>query len=142
FLGGNETALRGVRCGNDRMSDTVTERHIRNFDNFIAHGVNCIGVYAQGSNGGWPDAGAGKNGYTPEGALKPEFARRLEWLVREGGKTGVGGVGGPVFPPQGPEVKDEGATPAALGGKGRTPGAPPAPKRLSGPLRQEHNSPP
>ena len=57
------------------MSDAVTERHVRNLDNMIAHGINCLGVYVQGSNGGWPDVNAGRNGYTPQGALRPEFAR-------------------------------------------------------------------
>src|ERR1700722_2526559 len=86
FLGGKPIDLWGLRCGNALMSDAVAERHIRNFDNFIAHGVNCVGVYIQGSNGGWPDPGAGRDGFTPDGALKPEFARRLEWLVREADK--------------------------------------------------------
>ena len=78
FLDGKPIDLWGLRCGNALMSDAVTERHVRSLDNMIAHGINCIGCYVQGSNGGWPDVNAGRNGYTPEGALKPEFARRLE----------------------------------------------------------------
>src|SRR5580700_7738427 len=82
FLDGRPINIWGLRCGNALMTDTVTERHIRCFDNMIAHGINCIGCYIQGSNGGWPDVNAGRNGYTPDGQLKPEFAQRLEWLVR------------------------------------------------------------
>ncbi len=74
FLGGKQIDLWGLRCGNALMSDAVTERHVRNLDNMIAHGINCLGVYIQGSNPGWPDLNASKNGYTSEGALKPEFA--------------------------------------------------------------------
>jgi hypothetical protein len=89
FLGGQQIDLWGLRCGNALMSDAVTERHVNALDNVVAHGINCIGVYVQGSNPGWPDLEASKNGYTPEGALKPAFARRLEWLVREADKRGM-----------------------------------------------------
>lgn len=56
-------------------SQGVTERHVHNLDNdnMVAHGINCIGVYVQGSNAGWPDPNANKNGYTPEGHLRPEL---------------------------------------------------------------------
>jgi hypothetical protein len=83
MLDGQEIDLWGIRCSNALMSDAVTERLIRNFDNWVDHGINCVGVYVQGSNGGWPDVDAGPNGFTNEGSLRPEFARRLEWLVRE-----------------------------------------------------------
>jgi hypothetical protein len=114
FLGGKQIDLWGVRCGNALMSDAVVERHIRNFDNFIAHGVNAIGVYVQGSNGGWPDPGAGKNGYTPEGRLKPEFACRLEWLVREADKRGMVVMVGLFSPRKDQELKDEAAVQRAI----------------------------
>jgi hypothetical protein len=35
-------------------SDAVTERHVRSLDNMVAHGINCLAVYVQGSNGGCP----------------------------------------------------------------------------------------
>jgi hypothetical protein len=114
FLGGKQIDLWGLRCGNALMSDAVTERHVRNFDNFIAHGINCVGVYVQGSNGGWPDAGAGRNGFTPEGALKPEFARRLEWLVREADKRGMVVMVGVYSPRKDTELKDEAAVQRAV----------------------------
>src|SRR5262249_38723504 len=72
YLGGKRIDLWGLRCGNALMTDAVTERHVRNFDNMTAHGINCVGVYVQGSNPGWPDEKASKNGYTPEGALRSE----------------------------------------------------------------------
>jgi len=82
-LGGRQIEVWGLRCGNALYSQGVTERHVGNLDNMVAHGINCIGVYIQGSNGGHPDSEAGRNGYTVDGQLKPDFARRLEWLVRE-----------------------------------------------------------
>jgi hypothetical protein len=109
FLGGERIDIWGIRCSNALFSDAVTERHIRNLDNMIAHGINCLAVYIQGGNGGWPDVNAGKNGYTPEGALKPEFARRLEWLVREADKRGMVVLVGLFSPRKDQELKDEAA---------------------------------
>lgn len=89
FLDGQEIDLWGLRCGNALYSDTVTERHVRALDTMVAHGINLIGVYVQGSNGGWPDPEAGWNGYERDGSLKPAAARRLEWLVREADRRGM-----------------------------------------------------
>ena len=89
YLGGRRIDIWGLRCGNALFSQGVTERHVRNLDNMVAHGINCIGVYIQGSNGGHPDPEAGRNGYTPAGQLKADFARRLEWLVREADARGM-----------------------------------------------------
>jgi hypothetical protein len=114
FLGGKQIDIWGLRCGNALMSDTVTERHIRNFDNMIAHGINCIGIYIQGSNGGWPDVNAGRNGYTPEGDLKPDFARRLEWLIREADKRGMVVMVGLFSPRKDQELKDDTAIQHAI----------------------------
>jgi hypothetical protein len=114
FLGGQPIDLWGIRSGNALMSDAVTERHIRNLDNFIAHGINCLGVYIQGSNGGWPDVNAGRNGYTPEGELKPDFARRLEWLVREADRRGMVIMVGLLSPRKDQELKDEAAVQRAV----------------------------
>src|SRR5690606_28740250 len=83
FLGGHPVALWGLRCGNALHSWTVTERHVRALDTMVAHGINLIGTYIQGSNGGWPDPDAGLNGFRRDGSLKPDVARRLEWLIRE-----------------------------------------------------------
>ncbi|MFO1003415.1 MAG: hypothetical protein U0936_24035 [Planctomycetaceae bacterium] len=89
FLGGHEVDLWGIRCGNALYSTGVTERHVRAMDNMVAHGINLIGVYIQGSNGGWPDEDAGLNGFTRDGRLKPEVASRLEWLIREADRRGM-----------------------------------------------------
>jgi hypothetical protein len=109
FLGRQPIDLWGLRCGNALMSDTVTERHIHCLDDFVAHGVNCIAAYIQGSNPGWPDLTAGRNGYTPDGMLKPEFARRLERLVREADKRGMVVMVGLISPRKDQELKDEAA---------------------------------
>jgi hypothetical protein len=89
YLDGKPVKLWGLRCGNALMSEAVVERHIRNLDNMAAHGINCLGVYIQGSNGGFPDPEAGLNGFTRTGQLKPEVAKRLEDLVREADKRGM-----------------------------------------------------
>jgi hypothetical protein len=109
WLGGKQIDLWGLRCGNALMTDAITERHIRNFDNMVAHGINCIGVYVQGSNPGWPDLNASKNGYTPEGALIPAFARRLERLVREADKRGMVVMVGLFSPRKDQELKGDAA---------------------------------
>lgn len=107
FLGGQEIQIWGLRCGNALMSQAVTERHVRNLDNMAAHGINCIGIYIQGSNGGWPDPDAGRNGYTPAGTLKPDFARRLEWLVREADRRGMVVMVGLFSPRKDQELQGE-----------------------------------
>lgn len=89
FLGGEPFELWGVRSGNALYSQTVTERHVRAFDSWNAHGVNAIAVYLQGSHGGWPDSEAGLNGFERDGRLKPDVAARLEWLVREADARGM-----------------------------------------------------
>ncbi len=89
FLGGQQIDLWGLRCGNALYSQTVTERHVRALDNMVRHGINLIGVYVQGSNGGWPNADAGLNGYESSGALRKDVAARLEWLVREADARGM-----------------------------------------------------
>jgi ketosteroid isomerase-like protein len=108
-LDGHQIKLWGIRCGNALMTQAVTERHVRNLDNMIEHGINCIGVYIQGSNGGWPDAEAGVNGYASNGALKPEFAERLEWLVREADRRGMAVMVGLFSPRKDQEFADEAA---------------------------------
>ena len=89
FLGGQQVDLWGLRCGNAFLSDAVTERFIRNFDNMNAHGINLVGAYIQGVNSGHPDGNAGLNGFTRHGELLPEMARRIEWFVREADKRGM-----------------------------------------------------
>jgi hypothetical protein len=89
FLGGKEVDLWGLRCGNAFVSDAVTERFIRNFDNMNAHGINLVGAYIQGVNAGFPDGNAGLNGFTRHGKLLPAMARRVEWFVREADKRGM-----------------------------------------------------
>jgi len=88
-LGGAAIDLWGIRCGNALHSRAVTERHVRALDTMVAHGINLIGIYIQGSNGGWPDPAAGFNGFSRQGRLKPAVARRLEWLVREADQRGM-----------------------------------------------------
>jgi ketosteroid isomerase-like protein len=109
LLGGEPIQIWGLRCGNALYSQGVTERHVRNLDNMVAHGINCIGVYIQGSNGGHPDPAAGRNGYTPEGELRPEFARRLEWLVREADRRRMVVMVGLFSPRKDQDFTDEAA---------------------------------
>ena len=89
YLGGQPVKMWCLRCGNALHSPAITERHIRNLDNMTAHGINLLGVYIQGSNAGWPDADAAANGFTRTGELRPEFASRLETLIREADQRGM-----------------------------------------------------
>lgn len=114
YLGGKPIQIWGLRCGNALFSQGVTERHVRNLDNMVGHGINCIGVYIQGSNGGAPDPESGRNGYTPVGQLRPEFARRLEWLVREADARGMVVMVGLFSPRKDQDFKDEAAIQRAV----------------------------
>ena len=99
YLGGNEIKLWGIRGGNALMSPAVTERFVRNFDNMAAHGINGFIVTVMGTNTGWPEEWAARNGYEPSGAFKPATAQRLEWLIREADKRGIV-VGVTIFTPR------------------------------------------
>lgn len=109
YLGGQPIEIWGLRCGNALYSQGVAERHVRSLDNMVAHGINCIGVYLQGSNGGHPDPEAGRNGYEADGTLKPDFARRLEWLVREADDRGMVVMVGLFSPRKDQEFQDDAA---------------------------------
>lgn len=109
WLGGHEVDLWGLRCGNALHSDAVTERHINNFDNMVAHGINLIGVYIQGSNGGWPNPEAGLNGLTRDGKIKPPVAARLERLIREADRRGMVVMVGIISPRKDQDLYNEAA---------------------------------
>lgn len=99
WLGGKQINIWGIRAANGLMSTAVTERFIRNLDNMSAHGINAVAVYIMGSNTGWPEEWGARNGFEVDGSLKPEFAQRLEWLIREADRRGmVIGVG--IFTPR------------------------------------------
>ena len=108
-LGDKQIQIWGLRYANTLFSQGATERHVRNLDNMIAHGLNCIGVYVQGSNGGHPDPETGRNGFTPEGKLKPDFAHRLEWLIREADQRGMVVMVGLFSPRKDQDFTDEAA---------------------------------
>lgn len=109
FLDGHPLKLWGVRCGNALHSAAVTERHVNCLDSMAAHGVNCVAVYVQGSNGGWPDPNAGLNGYARDGKLKPDVAARLERFVREADRRGMVVMVGLMSPRKDQEFYDEAA---------------------------------
>ena len=68
-----------------------------------------IGVYIQGSNGGWPDSAAATNGFTRDGQLRPEIAERLETLVREADRRGMVVMVGLFTPRKDQDFYDEAA---------------------------------
>lgn len=107
YLGGKEIDLWGIRCGNAFVNDAVTERFVRNFDNMNAHGINLFGAYIQGTNAGFPSGDAGYNGYTRHGEIKPEVARRIEFLVREADKRGMVVMIGCITPRKDQDFYDE-----------------------------------
>jgi hypothetical protein len=114
FLGGQQIDIWGLRCGNALYSPAVTERHVNNLDNMVAHGINCIGVYIQGSNAGWPDPEAGLDGFRRDGRLMPDVAKRLEWLIREADKRNMVVVVGILSPRKDQDLSDEAAIQRAI----------------------------
>lgn len=114
WLGGKQVELWGIRCGNALFSEAVTERHVTNLDNMAAHGINLVGFYIQGANAGWPDPEAGLNGYTRDGRIKPEVARRLEWLVRELDRRGMVAMVGLISPRKDQDFYDDAAIRRAI----------------------------
>ncbi|MBX3437363.1 MAG: hypothetical protein KF861_07740 [Planctomycetaceae bacterium] len=114
WLGGQPVELWGIRCGNALHSEVITERHIRNFDNMVAHGINLIGVYVQGSNAGWPDPNAALNGYTRDGHLKPVVAARLERLIRAADERGMVVMVGLFTPRKDQDFYDDRSVQAAI----------------------------
>lgn len=119
YLDGRPVKLWGLRCGNALHSPTVVERHVRALDNMVAHGINLIGVYIQGSNGGWPDGNAGLNGFRRDGRLKPDVGKRLEWLIREADRRGMVVMVGLFSPRKDQEFYDEAAIRVAVESAGK-----------------------
>lgn len=119
YLGGEPIKIWGLRAGNALMSPNITERHVRALDELVRHGINTIGVYIQGSNGGYPDPAAGRNGFRSDGRLRPEFAQRLEWLVREADARGMVVQVGVISPRKDQELADEAAIRRAIQETGR-----------------------
>src|SRR5262249_30017561 len=109
YLGGKPVRLWGLRCGNALYSRSVTERHINCLDMMVAHGINLIGVYIQGTNGGSPNPDAGLDGYTRDGKIKPEVAERLERLIREADRRGMVVMVGLLSPRKDQDLYDEAA---------------------------------
>jgi hypothetical protein len=114
YLGGQPFEMWGIRSGNALYDDSVTDRHIRALDTMVAHGVNTIGLYIQGSNSGYPDADAGHSGFKRDGRLKPEFADRLERLVRAADERGMVIMVGVLSPRKDQELYDEEAIKKAI----------------------------
>src|SRR5262245_51691044 len=83
YLGGKPVRLWGLRCVHALRDQSLTERLVRNLDNYAEHGINLISVYLQAAHGGYPDIQAGANPFGEFGILDPDFADRLEWLARE-----------------------------------------------------------
>jgi hypothetical protein len=89
YLGGKPIRLWGLRCVHALRDRALTERLVRNLDNFTEHGINLVSVFLQAAHGGYPDIQAGANPFGEFGVLDPAFAWRLEWLAREADKRGV-----------------------------------------------------
>ncbi|SIO65665.1 hypothetical protein SAMN05444166_7782 [Singulisphaera sp. GP187] len=119
YLGGQPVKLWGIRCNNALMSPAVTERHIRCLDTMVAHGINLISVALQGTNGGFPSVDAGPNGYRSDGTLRPDFANRLEELIREADKRGMVVAIYLLQPRKDQELRDEAAVKRAIEETGR-----------------------
>lgn len=114
YLGGQPVRLWGLRCVHALRDRAMTERLVRNLDNFTDHGINLISVYLQPAHGGYPDIQAGINPFGETGRLDPAFARRLEWLAREADRRGMVLLIGVITPIKDQELKDEAAIRTAI----------------------------
>lgn len=114
YLGGEPIRLWGLRCVHALRDRALTERLVRNLDNFTAHGINLISVYLQAAHGGFPDIQAGANPFGESGHLDPAFARRLEWLAREADLRGMVLLIGVLTPIKDQELRDEAAVRTAI----------------------------
>jgi len=119
FLGGQQIDIWGLRCGNALYTQTVTERHVRALDTMVAHGINAIAVYVQGSHGGWPDPDVGLNGFLRDGSMKKDVAERLEWLIRECDARGMVVCVGVCSPRKDQALEGEAALERAIRGTAR-----------------------
>lgn len=114
YLGGKPVRLWGLRCVHALRDWAMTERLVRNLDNFNAHGLNLVSIYLQPAHGGYPDIQAGINPFSETGKLDPAFARRLEWLAREADQRGMVLLIGVITPIKDQELKDEAAIRTAI----------------------------
>jgi hypothetical protein len=109
YLGGKPLRLWGLRCVHALRDRAMTERLVRNLDNFTDHGLNLVSIYLQPAHGGYPDIQAGINPFSESGELDPAFAKRLEWLAREVDRRGMVLLIGVITPIKDQELKDEAA---------------------------------
>lgn len=114
YLGEKPVRLWGLRCVHALRDRALTERLVRNLDNFTEHGLNLVSVYLQGAHGGHPDIQAGANPFSETGELDPAFAYRLEWLAREADRRGMVLHLGVVTPIKDQELRDEAAIRRAI----------------------------
>ncbi|HWB07738.1 MAG TPA: hypothetical protein VG826_00740 [Pirellulales bacterium] len=119
YLAGHPIDLWGLRCGNALYNEATVERHVRNFDNMAAHGINLIGVYIQGVNAGWPNAEAGINGFYRDGRLRTEVTSRLARLIREADRRGMVVMVGLLGPRKDQDFYDDAAIRRAIEETGR-----------------------
>lgn len=114
YLGGQPIRLWGLRCVHALRSRALTERLVRNLDNYVEHGLNLVSVYMQAAHGGYPDIQAGANPFDEHGNLDLKFAGRLEWLAREADRRGIVLAIGVITPIKDQELKDEAAMRKAI----------------------------
>lgn len=114
YLGGKPVRLWGLRCVHALRDRAMTERLVRNLDNFAEHGINLVSIYLQPAHGGFPDIQAGINPFGESGLLDPAFAKRLEWLAREADRRGMVLLIGVITPIKDQELKDEAAIRTAI----------------------------
>jgi hypothetical protein len=114
YLGGQPVRLWGLRCVHALHDRALTERLVRNLDNFTEHGINLVSVYLQAAHGGHPDIQAGANPFGELGILDPAFAWRLEWLAREADRRGMVLLIGVITPIKDQELRNEDAIRTAI----------------------------
>lgn len=81
-LGDVELHRFGLAVGNALCSEAVTERFLNNLSNLAGHGFGAIQVALTGDDSAGTPVASCRSAFTTAGALREDFARRLERLVR------------------------------------------------------------
>ena len=77
LLNDEPVKIIGLRCSNALIDDASAQLLIDNLDTFKSYGLNTVSVFLMGSRFG------DVKGYRPDASLDPQYAGRLDTIIRE-----------------------------------------------------------
>ncbi|MCA9032701.1 MAG: serine hydrolase, partial [Planctomycetaceae bacterium] len=89
-----------------------TAEFIAKFDDYAAHGVNAFTLNLQGGMPGYE--GAINSAFEPDGALRPDYLKRVERVIRECDRRGIVVILGLYYQRQSKILRDEAAVKAGV----------------------------